>query len=54
MRIATTGAVRTFFALVAVILLGAVIAACGMAASALGIATEGRTAMAELGGEPQA
>ena len=27
---------------------------CGLAASALGIATEGRTAMAELGGEPQA
>src|SRR5207248_3175504 len=27
---------------------------CGYAASALGIATEGRTAMAELGGEPQA
>jgi 2-methylcitrate dehydratase PrpD len=27
---------------------------CGFAASALGIATEGRTAMAELGGEPQA
>jgi 2-methylcitrate dehydratase PrpD len=27
---------------------------CGYAASALGVATEGRTAMAELGGEPQA
>jgi 2-methylcitrate dehydratase PrpD len=27
---------------------------CGLAASALGIATEGRTAMAELGGDPQA
>ena len=27
---------------------------CGWAASALGVATEGRTAMAELGGEPQA
>jgi 2-methylcitrate dehydratase PrpD len=27
---------------------------CGLAADALGIATEGRTAMAELGGEPQA
>jgi 2-methylcitrate dehydratase PrpD len=27
---------------------------CGLAASALGIATEGLTAMAELGGEPQA
>ncbi len=27
---------------------------CGLAASALGVATEGRTAMAELGGEPQA
>src|SRR5205085_5431687 len=27
---------------------------CGYAASALEIATEGRTAMAELGGEPQA
>jgi 2-methylcitrate dehydratase PrpD len=27
---------------------------CGFAASAVGVATEGRTAMAELGGEPQA
>jgi 2-methylcitrate dehydratase PrpD len=27
---------------------------CGYAASALGVATEGRTAMAELGGDPQA
>jgi 2-methylcitrate dehydratase PrpD len=27
---------------------------CGLAASALGIATEGRTAMTELGGDPQA
>jgi 2-methylcitrate dehydratase PrpD len=27
---------------------------CGLAAHALGVATEGRTAMAELGGEPQA
>ena len=27
---------------------------CGYAASALGVATEGRTTMAELGGEPQA
>ena len=27
---------------------------CGLAAHALGIATEGRTAMAELGGEPAA
>src|SRR5262245_23341155 len=27
---------------------------CGLAAHSLGIATEGRTAMAELGGEPQA
>src|SRR5919198_685782 len=27
---------------------------CGLAASALGVATEGRTAMAEVGGEPQA
>ena len=34
MRIATTGAARTFFALVMVIVLGAVVAACGMAASA--------------------
>jgi hypothetical protein len=34
MRIATTGAARTLFALVAVILLGAIVAACGTAASA--------------------
>src|SRR5206468_12151176 len=27
---------------------------CGLAAHALGVATEGRAAMAELGGEPQA